>query len=261
MHLITDEKRLKDGRGQGSGLTYQPWIKTTDLCSKGTECCLTGTIIKRDYHFLSKLERDFFLITQFRHERKIMDLREQYPLLSLDSTRQIASEYQIRHPQMYGEDKVMTSDLVITYRDDNGRTGLAVRSLKYTSELEGNERVLEKLALEEEWWRRKGVVNWKIITEEQVNPNEAKAINHLNQFREIPQDISKFSADFLTEIKNFPANTTVRKLIEHFTDKYSLKQMNGLTLYKNLLSRKKLKIDFRIEDFGLDTSLKELKIC
>ena len=46
------DRRLLDGRGQGEGATYQPWLKVTDVPSKGTSAVMTGWGHGREHHLL-----------------------------------------------------------------------------------------------------------------------------------------------------------------------------------------------------------------
>ncbi|PYS46386.1 MAG: hypothetical protein DMF68_19400, partial [Acidobacteria bacterium] len=102
-----DLKRLKEGRGQGTGLDYKPWIRVQDLpATQGQRNRDFGMTVGRQYELLSKLERDYFLTVDFplsspnkpEKDKRKNDIREQFPLLPIDLTIAIAEQCGIKHP-------------------------------------------------------------------------------------------------------------------------------------------------------------------
>lgn len=55
------DKRLKEGRGQGRGPDYKPFIYTRDVSSLGRSHRLFGSKCQRMHHLLSDLELAVFL--------------------------------------------------------------------------------------------------------------------------------------------------------------------------------------------------------
>lgn len=206
-----------------------------------------GRLVKRSYHFLSDLERDYFTVIEFFQDG-LVDIKEQYPLLGIESTKQIALEYDIKHPQFKGKDIVMTSDFYITY-EQGGKLKHAVRSIKPSSDL-SSRRVLEKLAIEEEWWRRKGVENWKIITEKEIEENTAENIREVNLFldlqrRELFKDYGKKEIEELVEIfleYLSKSKGSIGEVSKEFDENLMLRRGSGLSIYKHLVAVKTLKV-------------------
>ena len=54
------EKLQSEGRGQGSGSNYTPWIRAYDINSIGLTTRAPGRKSERIHHFLSKLEAHYF---------------------------------------------------------------------------------------------------------------------------------------------------------------------------------------------------------
>ena len=50
------EQRIKDGRGQGYGEKYQPWLRVQDVPSDGRSHRIFSHKTKRIHHLLSDLE-------------------------------------------------------------------------------------------------------------------------------------------------------------------------------------------------------------
>ena len=90
-------KLINQGRGQGVGKDNRPWITIHDLASKGVVSRVPGRTTERIHHLLSKNESAFFYILDASD--KTIDIREQYPLLPVTETVEIASILGYRHPR------------------------------------------------------------------------------------------------------------------------------------------------------------------
>jgi hypothetical protein len=134
-----DEKKLKT-RGLGTGREYEPFIKVHEISSTGESFRILGRNTTRPHHLLSRLELSAFLV--FDRYKTTVDIREQYPLPLID-TLSICARLGIKHPQMSGKLKIVTTDLLI---DLKNASGVAV-AVKYADEFE-DQRVIEKLQIE-----------------------------------------------------------------------------------------------------------------
>jgi hypothetical protein len=56
----TIERRLAEGRGQGRGALYRPWLMVQDVPSRGLASRVSSPLNGRVYHLLSQLETDWF---------------------------------------------------------------------------------------------------------------------------------------------------------------------------------------------------------
>src|SRR6266699_6157980 len=110
----TIEKRIREGRGQGRGADYIPWLLIQDVPSIGLATRILGWKTGRIHHLLSKLELSDFLVSEWI--KRIIDIREQYPLLPVSETLTIARACGIRHPIVPGTKQpvVLTTDFVLT---------------------------------------------------------------------------------------------------------------------------------------------------
>ena len=73
---------LSEGRGQGTGKDYIPFVMIHDIPSKGICTRVTGTTVGRVHHLLSRNELAFFYILDY--DTAVVDIREQFPLLDMD---------------------------------------------------------------------------------------------------------------------------------------------------------------------------------
>lgn len=70
------EKLIKEGRGQGIGAEYKPWIKTQESTSHGRTTRIKGIKTGRQHEFLSDMERNFYYFLEYSDE--VIDIREQF---------------------------------------------------------------------------------------------------------------------------------------------------------------------------------------
>ena len=170
----TYHRRINEGRGQGILSEYKPWITIHDLPSKGVVSRVLGQKTGRVHHLLSRNETAYFFILD--SSDKVLDIREQFPLLDVDETVRIAKEAGIRHPRdpesLYPY--VLTSDFVITTTE-----GICVRTVKEASEL-SNPRVREKLEIERRYWAERDI-DWKIVTEDGIDFQKARNLEWLRK--------------------------------------------------------------------------------
>lgn len=159
--VALEARRRREGRGQGHGAAYVPWIHIRELSSRGVSTRIWSAKTGRVHHLLSKLELIVFFV--FEWSEAVVDIREQYPL-ALERTVALAERLGIAHPRQYGELMTMTTDFVLTVR----RGGVLVTeawSVKYRSD--SSPRTREKLRLEQAFWAEQGVT-WRIATDDAV---------------------------------------------------------------------------------------------
>lgn len=156
-------KWVKQGRGQGAGAHYLPWLRVSDVPSKGFSHRIWGELTHRVHHLLSYLEYLVYLWCLLLGG--LCDIREAYPLNRPD-TRRIAKKLGIAHPRYPGTriDIVMTTDFLLT------RPGVPVIYIALAvkpAALLADCRVVEKLAIEREYWLERGVTFY-VVTEKEL---------------------------------------------------------------------------------------------
>jgi hypothetical protein len=135
---------IREGRGQGEGAQYRPWLTVHDLSSRGRCHRPWSAKIGRHLELFSDIEYGVFLIAE--RSSRVIDIHEQYPL-DRELSQAAAHTLGIRHPTYPGTHVpvVLTVDLLVTLRDPKGRVKLGI-DCKVKSDAE-NRRTLEKLAL------------------------------------------------------------------------------------------------------------------
>ena len=151
---------LRNGRGRGDLGEYKPWITIHDFPSKGKVVRILGKKTNRIHHLMSQLEKTYFLILD--NDPLVEDIKEQFPL-PLDMTQLIAARMGIRHPCINGYSYVMTTDFMV--RRNASWQAIQIK----TSEDAGKDRVKEKFAIEQAYYKTIGV-DWILLTEKDLPP-------------------------------------------------------------------------------------------
>ena len=161
-----DIERAKMGRGTGQGENYVPWIRIGEFKGLGEEKYLPGRKIHRLHTTLSQIERAFLEWAESCPE--VIDIQEQCPL-NIADTWKISQEIVIVHPRDFEtrKEKVISTDFLLTTK-----SGLTAIALKNSKELRQT-RTLQKLEIEQEYWRRKGVP-WRLYTELEAGPENKR---------------------------------------------------------------------------------------
>lgn len=250
---------VKEGYGQGEGSSYRPWLRVQDVPSKGRSRKTSGTKSDRIYHFLSDLEYHYFLLLEFSDD--VVDIREQYPLFATARARDVAADMGIQYPVFYGTQLpfVLTSDFVVTLKEPDGRKRLAIRTCKYESELADlnkGQGTIEKLDLERALWADQNVVDWKIVTEQLINPIFKDNLEWLHKAAlsgnvEIDADHQQRFIDSL--IYAADGVRTLSSIVRSACTNAALPYRNGILLFKQLIWKKLLLSD--IANVRLDPNL------
>ena len=138
-------RKIEEGRGRGSLSSYAPWMNVGEFRSSGEQRIVLGRKTGRLHHYFSRGESNHHLVAEFSD--KVIDIREQYPVLPIEYTLDIARKMGIKHPSYGGYPHVITFDFLLTIQKENGQ-GHLVRSIKRSDDLL-KPRVVEKLSLEQ----------------------------------------------------------------------------------------------------------------
>ena len=180
-------KLRKEGRGKGTLQDYKPWLTVRDVPSLGRSYRDLGWKTGRTHHFLSTLELLYYFTLEW--SPMVIDIREQYPLLSgddtIDETLAIAESFDIKHPvhPKTKEPIVLTTDFYLSLRNQSG-TFEHARTVKYAKDL-SNRRTIEKLEIERRYWEVKGI-DWGIVTEHEIPLTLAKNVDLLHDAWYLP---------------------------------------------------------------------------
>lgn len=237
------ERRIRSGHGTGTGRNYTPWLEVHNGPTRGISSRILGHKTGRIHHLFSQLELYYFLEAEWMD--CIIDIREQYPLLPRAETETISSYLGIRHPRIprTKTHPVMTTDFLLTTQDGM----LHARSLKYYSDL-SNPRTVEKLKIEKEYWNRRNI-EWKIVTERQINKVHAKNISWFRSWKDSKwltpeaQNTIEIAKDYLVDCLTSEALSSPAQICSEFDRMNHLLTGSCLSILAHLIANRRLHID------------------
>ncbi|BAY22643.1 Tn7-like transposition protein A [Calothrix sp. NIES-2100] len=238
------DKRISQGRGEGRGHDYTPWLLIQDVASQGLATRTKGWKTKRVHHLLSKMELNYFYALEW--SPIVYDIREQYPLLPLEETVAIAEQCGIPHPKdpKTQEFIVMTTDFVITIPQNIGICEQA-RTVKPAKELD-NKRTIEKFEIERRYWESRNT-SWGIVTEHEIPSVLTNNIAHLHN-RFYADDLS-LSEREIAQVKKLLTQWVMQRderlteLTAECDDRLGLEAGDSLSVAWHLLATRQWLVD------------------
>ncbi|MGC5325177.1 TnsA endonuclease C-terminal domain-containing protein [Brevibacillus sp. SYSU BS000544] len=243
----TEEKivrYLKEGRGQGEGNKYKPWLTIQDVPSKGRVTRTPGWKTDRIHHFMSDLERKYFFLMEWTDD--VVDIREQFPL-DREATVSIADKRQIKHPidQQTQTPIVFTTDFLLTTKI-NGKLEYLAIAIKPYSELD-KIRTIEKLEIEKTYWTD-NEIDFQIVTDKDIPSQIVSNIEWIysSYWLDGYEDIANSELNELLtylQIRLQKETGSLQSLVEELDREYAVESGTFLSLVKHLIARKVIVVD------------------
>jgi hypothetical protein len=244
------ENRIKNGYGSGVGADYRPWLVVQDFSSLGRVHRMMGWKHRRVYHLFSDLERNVFL--HYLYPYSIIDIREQFPLLPVEETVEIAREIDVRHPidPRTKHPIVMTTDLLLTVQQVLKNTNHP-RTVKYYKDLKKS-RTSEKLEIERRYWAspsRNQIL--KIVTEKQISDAFVRNMLWVHPFYWlidlyplVQHDVCRIASVLTKMVLN--ESTPLRTLAKKCDQLLRLEIGTSLVVIRHLLATRYWEVDMNI---------------
>jgi len=260
----TDEKLdryRKEGRGLGSGRDYKPWIKVSDFSSSGRVSRILGWKTNREHHFMSDGETRLFYL--FEWSDRIVDIREQFPLLDRELCFRIAEDMGVEYPKnpKSGAPYVLSTDFMLTVTHE-GKSIYEARTFKPSKSL-NNKRTAMKLELERRYYVSKGI-NWKIVTEKDIPNLMIRNIEWIHSAYNLEgnQEINKDELHHMSTIlraKLEVDTSTVGIITNNLDIEMNVELGTSLYLFKHLVANKSILVNMSTEKSLTAFSTKEIK--
>ncbi|WP_422448978.1 TnsA endonuclease C-terminal domain-containing protein [Thermoanaerobacterium sp. DL9XJH110] len=237
---------LKEGRGQGEGKDYKPWLTVQDFPSKGRCHRIFGWKTGRIHHLFTDSEARFFYLLEW--EDSVIDIREHFPLLDYEDWVQDREDlrFDLFTDKKSGTPYVISTSFLITVRNHDGSVRYLARSLKAASELE--RRIsLERLEIERRYWEARGI-DWGIVTNKDIPVIKAKNIEWIHSARYAYADTGLSEGDLAELAEAFlfrlsQSSESIRKTALLFDKDYALAPGTGMFLFRHLLAVKRIKVN------------------
>lgn len=240
------QKCIKEGRGQGEGRAYKPWLTVRDVPSRGRSTRAFGWKSHRVHHLLSDNETRFFYLLEWSD--KVVDIREQYPILDRDLVIDISRNLGIRYPR-YRKSRVpyvMSTDFVITL-SENGHTSIIARTVKPAKDVE-KKRTRDLFKIEEKYWIEQGI-DWGIILDSDIPKVLARNIEELHSAirlekteEDSPEELLFMSQTLLERLIKSPG-LTIKAILDTFDRDTKRLPGTALSLFRYLLATKRVNMD------------------
>lgn len=247
-----DEQKLarfkKEGRGEGHGIDYKPWLTIQDVPSKGRSSRIPSSKIPREHHLLSDNERGIFLLLDWSDN--VVDVREQFPL-DRDITRRIAKEMGVAHPMdpRTRTDIVMTTDFLVDKRVGNKIIEIA-RSVKSKTDLD-DPRTIEKQEIERRYWELKNI-DWRMYIDTDIPEKRVENLRLLYEMKSFDGLVVPYPdywQDICTRLMaalNTVHRVQVKKLIKELEFTQGLKAEDIIAAIRHLGANKIITFDLDI---------------
>lgn len=242
LHPDTVERRVQEGRGSGRSQDYKPWLTIHDVPSQGLCHRKFGWKTQRMHHLLSNQELHYFYALEW--SRRVIDIREQYPLLPLETTLDIARQLGVKHPTdpQNKHPVVMTSDFLITVTGTDGPIDQA-RTVKLEANL-SQPRTLEKLEIERLYWQSSNV-SWGIVTQNEIPSGLIKNMQILHDYYQLDECSPQQIQSVLHFLETYRDSRTISFIdIAKESDEYHKYAIGtSLSIMWHLIATKNISVD------------------
>lgn len=236
------KRYIKEGRGQGVGKDYKPWINTYEFSSKGRATRLFSKKTNRIHQLHSDNQYRAFLLFEFNES--VIDIRESFPLL--DVLEVIDDQDDLRFDRFVdketGQPFVLTTNFLLTIKDRNGNERYVARSIENTTEL--NKKVtFERLEIERRYWLEKGI-DWKVMTSKELPRQLAKNIEWVREtlFDEKSKSTEDAAARLYLLLKT-NQHLILREALKLFDKIEGLDSGAALLLFRYLIATHQIQVD------------------
>lgn len=238
----------KEGRGQGSGANYRPWLTIQDVPSTGRRARVFTPLTGREHHLMSDVETAVFFVLHWNDD--VLDLREQIPLDRAE-TRRIAAELGVPHPKDRHTDVdiVMTLDQLVDVRTTSGTLCVPV-SCKTFEDLE-DRRTLEKLEIERRYCQKRWG-EWRLMTDRDYSKQYVQNLRWVHEMISLenleaphPEYWTDCCRSVLQTLRASPGRS-IRGVLDAAESSRRLRSGDALSAFRHLLATKQVSMDLMV---------------
>lgn len=236
-------KYLKEGRGQGEGKEYKPWLTIQDIPSLGRVTRILGWKTQRVHELFSDIQTRYLYYLEW--DDNVIDIRENWPLLDLEEVLENENDLNIDNFKIHNNKApfILTVTFLATIKEADGSHKYLARSVKASSELE-KKSVIDRLEIIRRYFEKKNI-DFGIVTEQEIPMIKCRNIEwiHVSYDLNINSDENMNYSKKLIKYFKFHDTLPIRNVLSEFDKK--MKQDNGtaLSLFKYLIASKQLIVD------------------
>ncbi|MBB6215104.1 hypothetical protein HNQ80_001193 [Anaerosolibacter carboniphilus] len=238
---------LKEGRGQGTGVDYNPWWKINDYPSLGRATRVFSWKSNRIHHFFSDIQTKYFYLLDWQDI--VLDIREHFPLIDIDETIKQKEDlnFDMFKDKETGTPYVITTTFLVTIKNNNdSKPQYIARTVKSYTELE-KKKTLERMEIEKRYWEYKGI-DWGIVTQKEIPAVFAKNVEwvHSSLYSYNERGLTKENIADLSNIlkeRLLDSSHSIRSITANFDNEFNYEAGTGLFVFKYLIASKQIQID------------------
>lgn len=225
LYLPHLRSKLRRGRGLRSGKDYKPWLKVREVPSRGTSSTVSGVLIRRPFHLLSKLEATYFFLI----ERKptTLDIQEQFPILDIAATLDICGKLGVTHRYKGRNLEPFTIDFLIKELSPEGPIfrGASIKTPQDAANLE----IQRGLRVEYDW-SSENEIPWTLVDTSGFNDTVLNTLRFMRSWfrhRYSPElvDSQRFTDVFLRRYeRNVPLELLLPPVAQALRLKHSVSE-------------------------------------
>jgi hypothetical protein len=221
--------RIRRGLGVGSRTAYRPWRNIQNTGTRGTASCVHGIRIDRRYEILDERARTYFFL--LGRVPTIVDIRERWPILDIDSTLRLSYKFDVNHPKHDIFPEPITVDFLITERGPDGPEYRAAALAEDTHRLSVRNQRLKKVARQ---WCNDHEIGWTLVDTSQLNRTVLDSLRFIRgwyRHRYVPDPViaERFAKFFMD---HYGSNLVLNELIELARKNMRIRPDTALDLFR-----------------------------
>lgn len=231
-----------DPWGIKCGNAYEPFIKVLESNSIGELNVVPSRLTRRAHHYLSRLEADYHYCIELNP--RVIDIREQYPLIPVSETVSIAKKLKTTHPRRGSGYFEITVDLLLTTLSRDGELQYIARSIKPSEKLE-DDKVLARLALEQAACASRGIP-WKLVTEHEITERISRSARWPFQVYAGRPNFSvepDLESRFIQILEKTSLDVPLKQVISAVSSDLDISTDKGVEIFKHLICTRRLNVD------------------
>jgi hypothetical protein len=250
---------LAEGRGQGEGEHYRPWLTVMDIPSRGRASRVFSRKCNRVVHLLTDTQLRYFYLLEW--DESILDIKEQFPLLDVETIVDQMDESllkRLKDPKTEVP-HVITTTFVITAKDHQGREIQYARAIKDAAELE-KKATLERLEIQRRYWEARHV-DFAIVTQHEIPVQRSRNIEWVMSALNVEDygfSISQIQAyASILQERLLSSDQSIRTILASFEREMKEEAGTGLLVFRYLIASRLIQINMDA-DIQLSATPKDL---
>lgn len=240
---------LSEGRGQGKREQYRPWLKVSDIPSRGRSTRIYSHKANRIVHLLTDTQLRYFYLLEW--SKSTTDINEQFPLLDMEAIIDQLDEPLLKRlkDRKTNVPHVMLTTFLVTAINEQGEEFQFARTIKDASELEKGQTI-ERLELQRRYWNSRNI-DFGIVTPNEIPIEKSKNIEwvlpalNIGDYGLTEQEMNQYAERLIDDLSS--SNVTVQSILSAFDRQLKVEVGTGLLIFRYLIASRRIQINMDVE--------------